>query len=352
MTWHLELKISANFTDFQFFYHFASIFYKDKLPNFSGCNSPLIGNGFCNDETNNEEGNYDGGDCCGTNVNRDFCSDCKCYKVSCAAGIVPHPMVGDGFCNDEANHFECNYDGGDCCGSCVVKLYCLDCECLGGDAGNGVTSPSIGDGICHEENKIADCNYDGLDCCSFSTDLIGDGFCNDETNIPDCNYDGGDCCGSCVVKLFCSDCECFAGDETGNGASSPSIRDGFCHDDNNIEACDFDGGDCCGSCVVKQHCSDCECLGTYIPPGNVLMANGFCNDAVNNPECNYDGGDCCLLNPSTDQCSQCVCSINGAITSPNYPEKYSSNTDVSWLIEVPTGQSIEIIFIYFFVFGG
>ena len=27
--------------------------------------------------------------------------------------------VGDGFCDDMTNSFQCNYDGGDCCGSNV-----------------------------------------------------------------------------------------------------------------------------------------------------------------------------------------------------------------------------------------
>ena len=211
----------------------------------------ILGDNYCDDDNNNAGCQWDGGDCCGTNVNTEYCSDCKCYKVACAAGIVPHPMVGDGFCNDEANHLECNYDGGDCCGSCVVKLYCSDCECLGGyHPGNGVSSPSIGDGICHDDNNIAACGYDGLDCCSVSTDLIGNGFCNDETN---------------------------------------------------------------------------------------------------NPYCNYDGGDCCLLSPNTDQCSQCVCSTSGAITSPGYPQNYDNNLDLSWLIVVPIGQTIEINFIHFAV---
>ena len=33
--------------------------------------------------------------------------------------------------------------------------------------------------------------------------LVKDGFCNDETNIAACNYDGGDCCGpdvSCKLE--------------------------------------------------------------------------------------------------------------------------------------------------------
>ena len=108
----------------------------------------------------------------------------------------PNPsLVDNGLCNDDANNAECNYDGGDCCGSCVVKQYCSDCQCLGGEnTGNGVSSPSIGDGVCHDDNNIAACDYDGLDCCSVSTDLIGNDFCNDEANIAECNYDGYDCC--------------------------------------------------------------------------------------------------------------------------------------------------------------
>ena len=74
----------------------------DILNCLDGVKYAMIENGYCNDETNNAEGSYDGGDCCGTNVNTDFCSDCKCYKVDCAAGI-PHPIVGDGICNDETN---------------------------------------------------------------------------------------------------------------------------------------------------------------------------------------------------------------------------------------------------------
>ena len=101
--------------------------------------------------------------------------------------------------------------------------------------------------------------------------MVGDGICNDEANHIECNYDGGDCCGSCVVKQYCSDCQCLGGDNTGNGVSSPSIGDGFCHDGNNIAACNYDGGDCCGNCVNTEHCSECICYhevsGNGIPNG-------------------------------------------------------------------------------------
>jgi len=36
---------------------------------------------------------------------------------------------GDGYCDDENNNAGCEYDGGDCCGNDVNKDYCYDCEC-------------------------------------------------------------------------------------------------------------------------------------------------------------------------------------------------------------------------------
>ena len=86
-----------------------------------GCdNVALIGNGFCNDESNNANCNYDGGDCCGVNVNTILCFECAChFTENCAVGV--HPLVGNGFCDEETNILECNSDGGDCCGP---DIYC------------------------------------------------------------------------------------------------------------------------------------------------------------------------------------------------------------------------------------
>ena len=40
-------------------------------------------------------------------------------------------MVGDAICHDETNHLGCNYDGGDCCGSNVAIDNCTECACHG-----------------------------------------------------------------------------------------------------------------------------------------------------------------------------------------------------------------------------
>ena len=42
---------------------------------------------------------------------------------------------GDNYCDDGNNNEGCGYDGGDCCGSNVNKTYCQNCECL--DPNNG-----------------------------------------------------------------------------------------------------------------------------------------------------------------------------------------------------------------------
>jgi hypothetical protein len=137
-----------------------------------GCDAvALVGNGFCNDETNNADCNYDVGECCIVNANTEYCSECACHLIeTCAAGY--HPLVANGFCNDEMNIAECNYDGGDCC-----------------------SNPNmVGNGICNDENNHLGCNFDGGDCCPYP-ELVANGFCNDETNNFECDYDGEDCCG-------------------------------------------------------------------------------------------------------------------------------------------------------------
>ena len=66
--------------------------------------------------------------------------------ITCVDEVI-YGVVGNGYCNDETNNADCNYDGGDCCGTCVKTNHCSECECLGEVSGNE---------ICN-----AHCNYDG-----------------------------------------------------------------------------------------------------------------------------------------------------------------------------------------------
>ena len=38
--------------------------------------------------------------------------------------------IADGYCDDINNDNSCNFDGGDCCGSNVITYYCSECLCL------------------------------------------------------------------------------------------------------------------------------------------------------------------------------------------------------------------------------
>jgi hypothetical protein len=58
--------------------------------------------------------------------------ECICFEdLSCAA---PLALIGDGFCDDEANTEGCSYDGGDCCGDCANTDLCTECSCHDGGA--------------------------------------------------------------------------------------------------------------------------------------------------------------------------------------------------------------------------
>ena len=99
---------------------------------FEGCPmSHWAGDGFCDDVTNNEYCNFDGGDCCGSTVNTQWCSECICFHLqNCNASLT---LIGNKVCNDETNNAECDFDGGDCCGSCANIEQCLDCVCHQGE---------------------------------------------------------------------------------------------------------------------------------------------------------------------------------------------------------------------------
>merc|ERR1712045_423016 len=193
-------------------------------PPSTGCGSPQWqGDNFCDDENNNAECAFDGGDCCGDDVNTTYCNACECLEQGgCEAPV----WQGDGFCDDGNNNAGCDFDGGDCCGDDVNTQYCQECECL--EAPPSTAAPTT------TEEPTA---------CEFPQ-WVGDNFCDDGNNTPGCDYDGGDCCGDDVNTTYCSLCECMevCGNPQWEG-------DNFCDDENNNAGCNFDGGDCCGEAV-------------------------------------------------------------------------------------------------------
>merc|ERR1712193_365641 len=116
-------------------------------PPSTGCGSPQWqGDNFCDDENNNAECAFDGGDCCGDDVNETYCNACECLEQGeCEAPV----WQGDGFCDDGNNNPGCDYDGGDCCGDDVNTTYCSLCECME-VCGNPQWE---GDNFCDDENN-------------------------------------------------------------------------------------------------------------------------------------------------------------------------------------------------------
>ena len=152
---------------------------------------PLIGDGHCHDFNNNRHCSFDGGDCCGPCVNKEFCSECKCKTGQ--TDVIINALVGNGFCNDETNIESCNFDGGDCCGTCVNCKYCSECECSGENTGI-IMNAFLDNGFCQDEINHADCMFDGFDCCGY--DIYNDG---DYDDLAD--FDPGD-------TTFCLECLC------------------------------------------------------------------------------------------------------------------------------------------------
>ena len=70
------------------------------------CSDQWIGDGYCDDINNNA----------------DF------IVLGTCGGIAS--FIGDTYCDDSNNNLECNYDGGDCCGANVNTNWCTECLCL------------------------------------------------------------------------------------------------------------------------------------------------------------------------------------------------------------------------------
>ncbi|CAM9523721.1 unnamed protein product [Scytosiphon promiscuus] len=311
-----------------------------------------IGNGYCDRENNIEECDYDGGDCCectcvGDGLGYD---DFHCSQYSGFACIDPSApcvdddsvtvdmidecyagQIGDGWCDDYNNKEECAFDGGDCC----------DCTCTGGmddDYSCRFFACIDPEAACVNDDDITVEMYEN---CGY-VQGIGNSYCDDDNNTPECGYDGGDCCEcTCVPDTDstsetrwqgCKEFACIDPDATcvnddditvdmyENCGFVSGIGNGYCDQDNNIEECGYDGGDCCectcvpyvysddysdytySSCSNNFACIDPEApcvddddITIDVPDScdSVSMGNAYCDEYNNNAECGYDGGDCC-----------------------------------------------------------
>jgi len=105
----------------------------------------------------NMECSYDGEDCCGPNVNTQYCTECSCQDPnggnggsstttsanSTTTGGCNSGWIGNNYCDDINNNMGCTYDGGDCCDGCggvVNTQWCSVCEFLDPNGSRGGTT--------------------------------------------------------------------------------------------------------------------------------------------------------------------------------------------------------------------
>ena len=120
--------------------------------------------------------------------------------TECTGKCASASWKGDKYCDDGNNNCGCKWDGGDCCGPDVKKNYCKECKCLEPTKKPKPTEkpkpkPKPTPPPCNDK-----CGNQGWK---------GDGYCDDVNNNCGCAWDGGDCCGANVRKHYCNKCECL-----------------------------------------------------------------------------------------------------------------------------------------------
>jgi len=187
------------------------------------CNAGWIADNFCDDINNNPECEFDGGDCCQEDPAEgwnNYCEECECLDAPEPTTEAPMECAvptwaGDNFCDDENNNPECGFDGGDCCDNTGEGWdnYCSLCECLEMPETTEPPMETTEEWWTTEgpmETTEEPSGTNGDDCAI--PHWFGDAFCDDENNTEECGFDGGDCCNNEGQGWdnFCADCECLA----------------------------------------------------------------------------------------------------------------------------------------------
>ena len=120
--------------------------------------------------------------------------------VPCTGTCFNAGERGDGWCDDENNNCGCDWDGGDCCGDNVNTYYCTKCDCLDPSFNSNTTTTTT------TTTTPAPCTGT---CFNPDGKWKGDGWCDDPNNNCGCEWDGGDCCGDNVKTKYCTKCECL-----------------------------------------------------------------------------------------------------------------------------------------------
>ena len=98
---------------------------------FCYCNTCSENEGDCDTHDECQDGLICGSNNCPASLGFDFEVDC-CYpnENPCYDTCGYPNYKGDNYCDDENNNCGCEWDGGDCCGDNLNTQYCTACECL------------------------------------------------------------------------------------------------------------------------------------------------------------------------------------------------------------------------------
>ena len=141
-----------------------------------------------------------------------------------------------------------------------------------------------GSGECTRENKCGE--NEGP--CIYHYECEGNLRCgqnNCQNSDKNCCYDPNHVSLNTMKKkdneprhLIDSKSNSFSINNPGSCGNLQNKGDNYCDDDNNNQACGWDGGDCCGNNINKQYCSECECLDPQHGSGNYGSGDYSCGD--------------------------------------------------------------------------
>ena len=104
-------------------------------------------------------------------------------------------------------------DSGNAYNSAIYQLSCYSGICSWATLNQGLNvarqdtvAIPVPDSFCLEEGDGTTPSGSGGTCYQ---NWIGDDYCDDINNNVDCNFDGGDCCGSNVNTQYCTECLCL-----------------------------------------------------------------------------------------------------------------------------------------------
>ena len=176
-------------------------------------------------------------------------------------------LVGDNYCDDEANTLDCGYDFNDCCKGLSDRSFCTDCFCYIPEDRKILLEKQfkmqcVSEIDINPPSRINKRILPSQQAADFLKEVVGlngrskyfgDGQCDLGFNNQEHFFDIGDCCLEnpiCISSTFvspgkdpfCDEDICI---KSNLFCVKEELGDGICQGHNNGPYCDHDLGDCC-----------------------------------------------------------------------------------------------------------